>query len=242
MPHDWGMYRIEVTDPEGKPLHWEKTVGLNIGIGVAPEMHAVAYMGERDDDYLPAVHLRLYFNFGQGRYIPTFVGYEGPDVDGTDLRSVRVNELVQLVSSHGVFVKFEKDAPPGSLAHAFGGEGMPSFTHGDMAAKVKSTGPEGWVLRYVVLTYQLAQIASQAPVKAVQKAFGLTERTAARWIAKAKENGLMVRPSVPGWEGSVDDMDSLRERISRGEPLVREVTEDDLRSWGVIDGEHQAEG
>lgn len=233
------MYAIEATDPDGQPLDWSKSVGLNIGIGVAPEIHAVVYMGDRDDDYLPAVHIRLLFRFSEGRYIPTFVGYEAPDVDGTDLRSVRVNEMVQLVASHGIFVKLDRDDPPGSLAHAYGSEGMPSFTHGNLAKTVKDEGPNGRVLKHVVFTYQLAQVASQPPVKAVQKAFGLTERTAARWIAKAKQAGLMVRPSVPGWEHLAESSDFIRERVDRGEGLIRRFNPDEHQ--GADFGEHQAE-
>lgn len=236
------MYPVEVTDPEGAPLDWRKSVGLNVdGIGVAPELHGTVFLGEREDEYLPAVHVRLEFHFGDGRYHAVFIGYEAPEVDGTDLRSIRVNEMVQLVASHGIFVKMDPEEPPASLAEMFGSDGMPSYTHGDMQRKVKEVGPNGWVLAQVVFTYQLALVASQPPVKAVQKAFGLTERTAARWIAKAREQGRMIRPEVPGYEGLAELGDLLREKIARGEKLVHEVTIDDL-DRGEADGERKAEG
>jgi hypothetical protein len=110
-----------------------------------------------------------------------------------------------------------------------------------MGEMVRKAGPVDWVLRELALVYNIALISSQPPAKAVEKGFGLAARTAARWIAKAREMSILTRPSVPGYEDVTELSDRIREKIARGESGVHNVSTEDLQRWGIIDGEHQAE-
>ncbi len=56
--------------------------------------------------------------------------------------------------------------------------------------------PSAASFRPIVMTYQIAHLCSQPPAKAVEAQYGLAPRTAARWIARAKELGLLKTPAV----------------------------------------------
>jgi hypothetical protein len=164
-----------------------------------------------EESWLYDVHLDLDFAVQDGRFTvqglsilmhepvageQTDAASPVPEVNTTVLRSVRVNELLQRAAGGGIYVKFDRDAEPASLLEMFGPSGVPDYTKGVFKKLIVDAGPTAKTLGWVALTYQLAVITSQPPAKAVEAQFGLTVRTAVRWIAKAKELGLIDVPHV----------------------------------------------
>ena len=228
-------HAIEASLPDGRSPTWSDTVKLNIGVGVIPDLRVRFLLGEdREAGYLPAVHMRLEFRFSEARYSTTFVGYEAPEVDGTDLRSLRVADLARQAANAGIFASLAGE-PPQSLTGAYVWSDDKTYL-ADPGAK----GPSPENLKEVAFVYQLALISSQHPAKAVSAYMGLAPRTAARWIARAKELGLLVRPQVAGREVDPKLMEAGDDLRITGQGVL-DVTSDDLRRWGLGDGEHQAE-
>lgn len=222
------MQTLEILLPDGRVPTWHDAEVLNIGVGVVPELRVRAMLGDQRDGGLPIVHLHLRFHFSEARYVAEFVGLQGPDVSSVDLRGIRVAELIRVGAAGGIFLNGEDDSPPASLREIYGYEGEPRWSAEGMAELSTSRGPSEKLLAEVALSYQIAQISSQPPAKAVERQFGLPARTAARWISKAKALGLLDRPAVPGWEDLTKMSDLIRDKIERGEKLVHEVTVEDL--------------
>lgn len=236
---------LEVRLPDGETPTWRDCWGLNIGVGVIPELEATVttadgFTDPEDARFFDVIHLKLRFLLSESRYVAQFVGVEGSDITSVNLREVRVAEAIRMVAATGIFVKMDRDAPPASIRDWWGDDEY-NIVGSQMGEMVREAGPVDWVLKQLSLVYNIALISSQPPAKAVEKGFGLPARTAARWIAKARSLGILSRPSVPGYEESTRMSDVIRDKIARGEPLLREVTAEDLREWGIIDGEHQAE-
>lgn len=241
------MRLTSVRLPGGEKPKFDHAVVLNVGIAVVPEFEVEAHeeVDAEDAPFADVVHMKLRFDQYQGRYVVTFLGLESVDVTSTSLREVRVGELLRMASTAGIFVKVDRDEPPVSVRDWLG-EDLYIAAGSPMGEMVKKTGPNGWVLNLVSLVYNIAQISSQAPAKAVERAFGLSARTAARWIAKAREQGILIRPALPGYEEMTARHDRLKEAIERGEEVVRVMTMEDidklLHERGNKDhGEHQAE-
>ncbi|MBC9943784.1 hypothetical protein ICL81_04490 [Leucobacter sp. cx-328] len=230
------MKLISITLPNGRTPTWEDGLMLNVGIAVLPKFQVE--LQEEGLDYedsliAPVVHMTLYFNFEQGRYLAEFVGIKSHDVTGTDLREIRVAELLRLAASAGIFIKLEKNDPPAAIRDWWGPKEI-SFVGSEFEKMVKDAGPVEWVLAQVGLIYNIAQVSSQPPAKAVEKAFGLSARTAARWIAKARTKDFLTRPSVPGLEDIVHFNDDIREQLAKGKtPMVSEVTLKQLAKYGI---------
>lgn len=237
-----GVMRLtSVTLPNGKTPSWEDATMLNIGVGVLEHFKVQVtddeWMVPRDKAYAPIVHMTVVFNFSAGRYTASFVGLEAVhEITGTDLREIRVAEVLQLASAAGIYIKLNAGGDPVSVHDWHGGDQWRAVNSADLE-KVKSAGAVDWVLEEIALVYNIAQISSQPPAKAVEKAFGLPARTAARWIAKAKERGILNRPSIPGWEHLVEASDGIRDSLAQGVPLVEQIPEEAFKWPEGEDGE-----
>ncbi|UTX53394.1 hypothetical protein [Leucobacter aridicollis] len=228
---------ISVLLPDGSEPTWEDAIVLNIGIGVIPELKVQfqeKWLNRGDEVMAPVVHMRIRFSQYQGRFLAQFVGLEAPEVAGTDLREIRVAELLRMASSAAIYVKHSVDEDPVSLYESRGDEAM-SLEGSRLGLLAKERGPVDPVLKEVALIYNVALLSSQAPAKAVEKAFQLPARTAARWIAKARENGMLERPSLVGFEDSVKGYDEIRAKWgSYGPPLNADPLPP---NFGADDGE-----
>lgn len=241
-----GVILLNVTLPNGKPPTWRDCVGLNIGVGVIPEIHAQittadGFTDPEDAPFYDVIDIQLRFNLSESRYVACFVGVSGSDVSSASLREIRVGEAIRMVAAAGIFAKMDRDDPPASIRDWWG-DGEYNIVGSQMGELVRRDGPVEWVLRQLSLVYNIALISSQPPAKAVEKGFGLPTRTAARWIAKARELGLLTRPSAPSYEFETALSDVIRDKMARGDNtgLIHEVTKDDLKKWGipVIDMPH----
>lgn len=229
------IHALEASLPDGRTPTWEDTTKLNIGVGVIPDLRVRMLLGDDpEDEYLPAVHMRLEFHFSEARYRVTFVGYESYEVDGTDLRSVRVAELTRHAANAGIFASLSGEAPA-SLTGAYLWDDDRQYL-----SDYGNAGPSPEHLKEVAFVYQLALISSQHPAKAVSAYMGLAPRTAARWISKAKSLGLLVRPQVLGWEVDPRHLE-MGDRLRQRGGGVLEVTAEDLKRWGLSDGKRSPE-
>lgn len=247
--HYGGVKLISVKLPNGKEPKWDDAMMLNIGVGVLPEFEVLAtdqeWLVPEDQPFASIIHMTVLFHFSKGRYVAKFVGLEAhPEVTGTDLREVRVAEVLRLASTAGIYARFDKEDDPVPIREGWG-EDVLIAPESPMMERIKRTGPKGWVLEWIALAYNIAQISSQPPAKAVEKAFGLSSRTAARWIAKAREQGVLKRPAVPGWEHLTEMEDRISDQLAKGdlEGLVVGVTPLGLEDMITMpseddDGEH----
>lgn len=230
------LHALEASLPDGREPTWDDTVKLNTGVGVIPDLRVRFLLGDDPEDgYLPAIHMRLEFRFYEARYSVTFVGFEGHEVDGSDLRSVRVAELSRHAANAGIFASIG-DEPPHSLYGSYLWDEAKTSQ-----VDYGSGGPTPELLAEVAFVYQMALISSQHPAKAVSAYMGLAPRTAARWIARAKESGLLVRPQVLGQEVDPEEIE-MGDRLRLEGGGIRELTNEDLKRWGLRDGKRSTEG
>ena len=105
----------------------------------------------------------------------------GPPVTSEGLRAIPVARLLAFAAFRNVFVV--KNAPDGSSA-------VTPFDGADLAEGAKR-GPTDDVLRKVAVVYQVQYACGLAPTKGVEDSFKLARSTAGRWIAMARERGLL---------------------------------------------------
>ena len=106
----------------------------------------------------------------------------GPPVIGEALRDVTVRCFIRLGIRHALLK--EGQAPDGS----------PIFQSVAMRHPPKGIakqGPTDEVLRWVAQIYRLAVALTEAPTKSVQDELGVSRATAGRWVAEARNRGLL---------------------------------------------------
>ncbi|MGM1029411.1 MAG: hypothetical protein ACQEWM_05990 [Actinomycetota bacterium] len=178
--------------PSLKDAHWR----VGPWLSVVPELEARV----TDDAWGYEVHVTLRFSRTDLRYLAQQVcihlagaGHSEADaneVNGGVLRQVRLAEIVRRVALGGIILNGEQPIP------AFDDSEASTFSH-------------------LAMIYTSALISSEPPAKAVERHFGWPPRTAARWIAKAKDAGVLQRPAVEMHEmteAEVAAMDAEAER------------------------------
>lgn len=221
---------------------WRDSIVLNNGIGVIQTAFVsfpYDYDIEHGEVYVAStLTMRLEFSEDEGVFQVRSVALEADfEVTSAHLREVRVAEAKRRAVSHLVYVRTAHDADPVTLFSRFGDEGIGFAKSRATAGDERPTESR---LRLVGLVYGLAQISSEPPAKAVERAFGLTQRTAARWIARAKELGFLVRPSYLGSEEDVARSDAIKARWGDDARQFVEVTSLDF-SGAVHDGDGNAD-
>lgn len=208
---------------------------LNIGVGIVPVLHAKARekgLSKERWPYASIVELQLRFDAFEGRYVAMFVGLRAGEVTGTELREIRVAELVRMASAAGIFVRLESGSEPVSV-RSWWGDSEYHVMGKATAEAVRAAGPVKEVLKQVALVYNIAQLSSQPPAKSVEAAFGLTPRTAARWIAKAREQEILVRPALPGYEKITRMADEFHEALDAGDPRAKKLTAEEIQAMDL---------
>ncbi len=209
------MRLTEARVPGGEKPTFDDCVMLDNGVGIVPELDVVI------SDVTGNIHLRLTFSADERRYQASFVGLATEDITSTKLREVKVAESIRIGASFGIFFPLVKGLPANSLAYWVGPGG--SF---DLNLEDQSDGLDAdETLELVALCYEIAELSSQHPAKAVQQQFGLSQRTAARWISRAKARGYVGRPLLSTSEETLERLQFELEHEQR-------VNDD---------GEHQAE-
>jgi len=124
------------------------------------------------------------YDAGDGRFVCDQLTIRrrqgGPPVTSEALREVAVAELVRLAIYEQVVKALPQAQTPVTLSERARAGG----------------GPGDQDLRAVVNTYVFAHLAGRPPVKAVMERLGLPRSTANRWVALARERGLLG-PATP---------------------------------------------
>lgn len=158
--------------------HWPRYVEVAAGMHV-PELVQV-----RDDsgDYVVEVDVvpdagRL---VAQGVRVTRKPG--GPAVTGEGLRAVQVASLTRRAI--------------GRLLEVSERDGKQAVTkrrklHPDDVPRLRENGPTTETLDWVAHLYRLALVTGEPPTKAVETALDIPRSTAGRWVAAARERGLL---------------------------------------------------
>ncbi|WP_152486298.1 hypothetical protein [Nocardiopsis lucentensis] len=116
------------------------------------------------------------FNRDSGRYecrSLTVSAQEGTEVTGEALRSVPVQTVLRL----GI-----ESAVKGSMA----------LNMGPMPEDIAEGGPTTRALKWVAYLYRVALIFGESPVQTVALGLDLPKSTAARWVTRARDRGLLT--------------------------------------------------
>jgi hypothetical protein len=85
------------------------------------------------------------------------------------------------------------------------GEQQISFTDArltdEIAARLREQGPTSESLTWVARAYRLALVLGDSPTQAVEQGLGLPRSTAGRWVALARQQGLLGAAEGPGKAG-----------------------------------------
>lgn len=221
-----------------EPTWRDAVIGLNNGVGVVPRLSVLYFGGDWDDfggGYDVELEMAFSYEPWDMRYkvVSVTVGEPGSmpayhsDITSTDLREVRVAEWARVGAGRGVFLVPSPGDKPISAE-----EWHEYYFNPDEEV---AGGDRDWLLSQVALHYQIATISSQPPAKAVERAFNAPARTAANWIARAKETGALKPVAL------VQTPESLKapESFTADKLFRMQQGKFDMLEGG--DGEHQEE-
>jgi len=115
---------------------------------------------------------------------------DGEEVTSTALHSVRLKELLRRIATDAIRISAtagESDDWSGIYLHP--ASRLPLTEQ--KAAELRSLGPSRETVEAVALIYRIAEITGDAPVRAVQAAFGIPRGTAASWVVRARAAGYL---------------------------------------------------
>jgi hypothetical protein len=129
-----------------------------------------------------SVMLRLELVPGEPRYAVTRLEVKGDAVTTEGLRQVPVGRLMRAAIEDAVGqARRRRD---GSLAIEWPGGKRPPLPK-------RREGPSDELLAYVALMYRLAHLVGEAPTEYVRRDLDVARATAGRWLAKARDKGLL---------------------------------------------------
>lgn len=113
----------------------------------------------------------------------------GREVRSLDLKAVRLEDFVEIAVGL-VAWRPDQDDPDALVAGGFGldDQAIRNVRTARSGARRRMTDE---LLSQVVSTYQTAEAAGRAPGRAVEDAFGVSERTALRYIRECRDRGLL---------------------------------------------------
>lgn len=165
-------------------------------VAVVPAVRVV----ESGDSSAPGVDVLAVFDREAMRYRASAIKVTAPDgseVTGTQLRGVRVTDYLRCAGLSGVYLEWNGER---LLPLSRFGDDLGAMFNQRISAGIRRAGPTSDNLFLVALSYFVAQISSQPPAKAVERDLGLPARTAANWIARAKEEGILFTGNGLGGE------------------------------------------
>ncbi|MGY4101615.1 hypothetical protein ACW2Q0_18970 [Nocardia sp. R16R-3T] len=136
-----------------------------------------------EDEPHPGWKLSFELDFDGVRVAPLAVHIvsTGAAISGTDLRAIAVNEVLAGSLTLGADLG-------GFLAQDEGWNFLPTE---EDKARIRSEGPTSENVEYVAAHFLYARAMRAAASEFVQVTFGLPKPTAARWLRKAREMGLI---------------------------------------------------
>lgn len=116
---------------------------------------------------------------------------DGPPVTGEAIRSIPIGRLVRQAWS-AVQSSEERDGVT---------KVSPMMLTDEAAAQLRANGPTAATLKWVSHLYRVALLIGEPPTKAVETGLGVPRSTAGRWIAAAREQGLLGASEGAGRAG-----------------------------------------
>lgn len=159
------------------------------GVNVAGRV-AGTFTPDRDDD--PPYEVEMSAVFEDGRYVVESLTCRrvegGQPITGDGLRQVPIAVLLAAMTSD--YLLLWKDDKPGNPWVQFEG----------IKPEDRTGGPTDEALKKLAVVYQLNLACGLPPTKAIERSFELPRSTAGRWIALAREKGLLptTTPSASG--------------------------------------------
>lgn len=165
-------------DPGTRPIHLEPD------LSVVPRF-TIQVRGEPDLAF--DVRLTVVLDVEAKRFVVDEVTaskrHPGPEITGEMLRAVRVQDymrkgfqgLVGVVAADGNLLLRETEM-------------VARTDRLQLPEDVTTLGTLRWVAR----VYRVAALRSEPPAKSVAERLGLNQRTATRWIARARQEGLLT--------------------------------------------------
>jgi hypothetical protein len=164
----------------------KKFVFLGSGVA-APEEMTVSSGNFGDFD----TTIRIVYDDKTGRFIADEIRVrrieDSKEVTSTDLRKIRVEEIIRTAVPYSVVFIDEQDNVTASGGYTSGLGMVPPST----VKAIKESGLTDDALMWVARVYTVAHAVRLPPAKAVSEALELPTRTASYWIAKARKLGLL---------------------------------------------------
>ncbi|WP_156138685.1 hypothetical protein [Microbacterium mangrovi] len=192
--------KIDVRTPDGNPVSWQDaTHPIGAALRIVPRFTVDA----EDDQTGLGNTLDVEYDQAEGRYVirqATVRSLTGAEVTGTELRQVRLAEVVQAASPHCVtFTLGDEGDGAITAAEVAASEGrlLPKWLADSLVATSESRNlPEPARsearearLDAVQLVYGVAALTGQPPAKAIERELNVAPRTAAHWIHLARNAG-----------------------------------------------------
>lgn len=185
--------------PEGNPVGWQDaTHPVGTALRIVPKWRVAA----EDDVTGLGSTLDVEYDAGEGRFVVRQVAtraLDGGEITGTEIRQVRLGEIVQAASPRCVAFALDDESDLVTAAEVTETEGrmLPPWLSASLSAVVESRNisePARSEIREarldaVQLVYGVAALTGQPPAKAIERELGVAPRTAAHWIRLARNAG-----------------------------------------------------
>lgn len=184
--------------PDGSPVGWQAaTHSVGTALRIVPQ-----YRVEAEDEHTGLGHtVDVEYDRDEGRFVVRQVATRslaGGEITGTELRQVRLAEIVQAAAPQCVAFTLGDDemvtaadvsAAEGRLLPHWLADSLNPVSESRNIAEPARTELREARLDAVQLVYGVAALTGQPPAKAIERELGVAPRTAAHWIRLARTAG-----------------------------------------------------
>lgn len=186
--------------PNGSPVTaQDATHPIGAALRIVPAFHVDA----EDDQTGLGNTLQVAYDPAEGRYLVhqvTTRSLAGAEITATELRQVRVAEILHAAAVHCVAFALDDnsvDLVTAAEVSSTGDTLLPAWLSAAVAgtATATATSPETRAelrearLDAIQLIYGVAALTGRPPAKAIERELGMTQRTAVHWIRQARTAG-----------------------------------------------------
>ena len=186
--------------PDGNKVTWQDaTHPIGTALRIVPRYRVTA----EDEQTGLGNTLDVEYDSDEGRYVvreASVRSLAGAEVTGTEMRRVRLAEIVQAASPHCVtFTLDDEVGTPVTAADVAAAEGrlLPRWLADALTTAADSSRTRDPALTEarearldaVQLVYAVAALTGQPPAKAIERELKMTQRTATHWISLARAAG-----------------------------------------------------
>lgn len=199
--------KLDVRTPEGKPVErHDANRRIGAALWIVPRYRVTA----EDEHTGLGSTLDVAYDAVEGRFVVREAGVyslSGGEITGTELRRVRLAEIVQAASPQCVAFALDDEDLFVTAAELAESEGrmLPTWLTDTLAAAPglgslsESARVEAREARLdaVQLVYGVAVLTGQPPAKAIERELNVAPRTAAQWIRAARDAGRLEGLGYP---------------------------------------------